>query len=127
MRGPFAVLQTTFGGFADVFHPELGNIDREAAACLLFMAVVSVVLIAALLVTGAVLVFVRKDRTGLLSLAIVLLATLSFLVLKPYHPFHFLYAAPFAAYLETLGASWYLVGRTARAGTQNSCKGGRKP
>jgi len=121
MRGPFAVLQTTFGGFADVFHPELGNIDREAAACLLFMAVVSVVLIAALLVTGAVLVFVRKDRAGLVSLAVVLLASLSFLALNPYHPFHFLYAAPFAAYLEALGASWYLGGRTARAGKTVLC------
>jgi len=114
LRGPFAVLQTTFGGFADVFHPELGDIDREAAAGLLLMAVISVLLTAVLLLTGAVLSFVRKDRAGLVFLALVLLASLSFLVLKPYHPFHFLYAVPFAAYLETLGASWYLSGRTLR-------------
>ena len=30
LLGPFAVLQATFGGFADVFHPGLGEIDREA-------------------------------------------------------------------------------------------------
>ncbi len=116
VRGPFAVLQTTFGGFTDVFHPELGNIDREAASFLLVMAVVSVVLIGALLLTGAVLVFVRRDRAGIVSFILVLLASLSFLVMKqPYHPFHYLYAAPFAAYLETSGAIWFLSGRPARA------------
>jgi hypothetical protein len=116
LRGPFAVLQTTFGGFADVFHPELGGIDREAASFLLFMAVVSVILIGALVLTGAVLVFVRRDCAGIVSAVLVLLASLSFLVMKqPYHPFHYLYAAPFAAYLETAGASWFLAGRPARA------------
>ncbi len=116
MRGPFAVLQTTFGGFSDVFHPELGNIDREAASFLLLMAVVSVVLIGALVLTGAVLVFVRRDRAGIVSFALVLLASLSFLVLKqPYHPFHYLYVTPFAAYLEMIGAMWFLSGRPARA------------
>ena len=115
MCGPFAVLQTTFGGFADVFYPGLGNVDREAASGLLFMTVISVVLMCILLVTGTVLSFVRKDRAGLVSFALVLFASLSFLLLKPYHPFHYLYAAPFTAYLETLGASWYLSGRTARA------------
>ncbi|MBR4718108.1 MAG: hypothetical protein IKP09_08630, partial [Lentisphaeria bacterium] len=39
LRGPFAVLQTTFGGFADVFHPGLGDIDRDAGAFLAFMTV----------------------------------------------------------------------------------------
>lgn len=116
VRGPFAVLQTTFGGFADVFHPDLGNIDREAASFLLLMAVVSVVLIGALILAGAVLVFVRRDRAGIVSFALVLLASLSFLVMKqPYHPFHYLYAAPFAAYLEATGAMWFLSGRPARA------------
>ena len=114
-RGPFAVLQTTFGGFADVFHPRLGDIDREAGAVLAFMTVVSVMLMAVLLLTGAVRSFIRKDRAGLVSCAVVLFSTLSFLVLKPYHPFHYLYAVPFAAYLEAVGASWFLSGRTARA------------
>jgi len=115
VRGPFAVLQTTFGGFADVFHPALGNVDREAASFLLLMAVISVVLMAALLVTGAVLAVVRKDRAGIISSALVLLASLAFLVMKqPFHPFHYLYAAPFAAYLETTGAMWFLSGRTLR-------------
>ena len=116
VRGPFAVLQTTFGGFADVFHPELGNIDREAASFLLLMAVVSIVLVGALLLTGAVLVSVRRDRAGIVCAVLVLLASLSFLVMKqPYHPFHYLYAAPFAAYLEPTGAMWFLTGRPARA------------
>ncbi len=116
VRGPFAVLQTTFGGFADVFHPELGSIDREAASFLLVMAVVSVVLMGAFLLIGTVLAFVRRDRAGIVSCALVLLASLSFLVMKqPFHPFHYLYAAPFAAYLETTGASWFLTGRPARA------------
>ena len=115
VRGPFAVLQTTFGGFADVFHPGLGDIDREAASFLLFMAVVSVILIGALILTGAVLVFVRRDRAGIVCSVLVLLASLSFLVMKqPYHPFHCLYAAPLAAYLETAGAMWFLSGRPAR-------------
>ena len=116
VRGPFAVLQITFGGFADVFHPELGTIDREAASFLLIMAVVSIILIGALLLTGAVLVFVRRDRAGIVSFVLVLLSSLSFLVMKqPFHPFHYLYAVPFAAYLETTGASWFLAGRPARA------------
>ena len=115
VRGPFAVLQTTFGGFADVFHPALGDVDREAASFLLLMAVISVVLMAALLVTGAVLAFVRKDRVGMISSVLVLLASLAFLVMKqPFHPFHYLYAVPFAAYLETTGATWFLSGRTLR-------------
>ena len=115
VRGPFAVLQTTFGGFADVFHPALGDVDREAASFLLLMAVISIVLMAALLLTGAVLVFARKDRTGIVSCVLVLLASLAFLVMKqPFHPFHYLYAAPFAAYLETSGAMWFLSGRTFR-------------
>ena len=116
VRGPFAVLQTTFGGFADVFHPALGSIDREAASFLLFMAVASIVLAGALFLTGAVLVFARRDRAGIVSFVLVLLASLSFLVVKqPFHPFHFLYAAPFAAYVETTGASWFLTGRLERA------------
>ena len=115
VRGPFAVLQTTFGGFADVFHPGLGDVDREAASFLLLMAVISVVLMAALLMTGAVLAFIRKDRAGIVSVALVLLASLAFLVMKqPFHPFHYLYAAPFAAYLETTGAMWFLSGRMLR-------------
>ena len=116
LRGPFAVLQTTFGGFADVFHPGLGDIDRDASAFMAFMTVISVVFMGALLLTGAVLVFVRRDRAGIASFVLVLLASLVFLAFKkPYHPFHYLYAAPFAAYLETTGASWYLTGRPARA------------
>jgi hypothetical protein len=116
MRGPFAALQTTFGGFAAVFHPGLGGVDRDASAFLAFMTVVSVVFIGALLLTGSALVFVRRDRAGIVSFALVLLASLAFLAFKkPYHPFHFLYAAPFAAYLETAGASWFLTGRPARA------------
>ena len=116
LRGPFAVLQTTFGGFADVFHPGLGDIDREAGAFLGLMTVVSVLFMGALLLTGTTLVFVRRDRAGIVSFVLVLLASLSFLVFKmPYHPFHWLYAAPFAAYLETTGASWFLTGRPARA------------
>ena len=116
LRGPFAVLQTTFGGFADVFHPGLGDIDRDAGAFLAFMTVISVVFMGALLLTGAVLVFVRRDRAGIASFVLVLLASLAFLAFKkPYHPFHYLSAAPFAAYLETTGASWYLTGRPARA------------
>ena len=116
LRGPFAVLQTTFGGFADVFHPGLGDIDRDASAFMAFMTVISVVFMGALLLTGAVLVFVRRDRAGIASFVLVLLASLAFLAFKkPYHPFHYLYAAPFAAYLETTGASWYLTGRPARA------------
>ncbi len=116
LRGPFAVLQTTFGGFAGIFHPELSNIDRDAGAFLAFMTVVSVVSMGALLLTGAVLVFVRRDRAGIVSFVLVLLASLAFLAFKkPYHPFHYLYAAPFAAYLETTGASWFLTGRPARA------------
>ena len=116
VRGPFAVLQTTFGGFADVFYPGLGGIDREAASFLLIMAVVSVVLMGALLLTGAVLVIMRRDRAGIVCSALVLLASLLFLVLKqPYHPFHYLYAAPFVAYLETTGTMWFLAGRPARA------------
>ena len=115
VRGPFAVLQTTFGGFADVFHPGLGGMDAEAGACLAFMAVVSVVLLGALILTGSVLVFVRRDRAGIAACILVLLASLSFLVMKqPYHPFHYLYAAPFAAYLEATGAAWFLTGRTLR-------------
>ena len=108
MRGPFAVLQTTFGGFADVFYPGLGDIDREAGAVLAFMVVISVVLMTVLLLTGAVRSFIRKDRVGLAACAVVLLSSLSCLVLKPYHPFHCLYAIPFAAYLETAGAAWFL-------------------
>ena len=116
MRGPFAVLQTTFGGFATVFHPELGSIDREAGAFLAFMTVVSVVLAFVLLLTGAVLVFVRCDRAGIVSFVLVLIVSFAFLAFKkPYHPFHFLYAAPFAAYLETIGAAWFLTGRPARS------------
>lgn len=114
LRGPFAVLQTTFGGFADVFYPGLGNIDREAGTVLAFMVVVSVLLMAVLLLTGAVRSFIRKDRVGLVACAVVLLTSLSCLVLKPYHPFHFLYAVPFAAYLEAAGAAWYL-NRNAKA------------
>ncbi len=116
LRGPFAVLQTTFGGFAGVFHPKLNNIDRDASAFLAFMTVISVVFMGALLLTGTVLVFVRRDRAGIVSFVFVLLASLAFLAFKkPYHPFHYLYAAPFAAYLETTGASWFLTGRPARA------------
>ena len=116
MRGPFAVLQTTFGGFAGIFHPELGVVDRDAGAFLAFMTVVSVVFTGALLLAGIVLVFLRRDRAGIVSCALVLLASLAFLVFKkPYHPFHYLYAAPFAAYLETTGASWFLTGRPERA------------
>ena len=116
MRGPFAVLQTTFGGFAGIFHPGLSGIDRDASAFLAFMTVVSVVFMGTLLLTGAVLVFVRRDRAGIVSFALVLLASLAFLVFKkPYHPFHYLFAAPFAAYLEATGASWFLTGRPARA------------
>ena len=116
LRGPFAVLQTTFGGFADVFHPGLGDIDRDAGAFLGLMTVISVLFMGALLLTGTVLVFARRDRAGIVSFVLVLLASLSFLVFKkPYHPFHCLYAAPFAAYLETTGASWFLTGRPARA------------
>jgi hypothetical protein len=116
LRGPFAVLQTTFGGFAGIFHPELSGVDRDASAFLAFMTVVSVVFTGALLLTGAVLVFLRRDRAGIVSCVLVLLASLAFLVFKkPYHPFHYLYAAPFAAYLETTGASWFLTGRPARA------------
>ena len=116
LRGPFAVLQTTFGGFADVFHPGLGDIDRDASAFMAFMTVISVVFMGALLLTGAVLVFVRRDRAGIASFVLVLLASLAFLAFKkPYHPFHYLYAAPFAAYLEATGASWFLTGRPARA------------
>ena len=115
MHGPFAVLQTTFGGFMDVFYPDLGSVDREAASFLLLMSVISVVLMAVLLLTGAVLCFIRRDRVGLFSFVFVLLVSLSFLALKPYHPFHFLYAVPFAAFLEAKGAAWFLSGRTARA------------
>ena len=115
MRGPFAVLQTTFGGFADVFHPGLGDIDRDAGTFLGLMTVVSVLFMGALLLTGTMLVFVRRDRAGIAASVLVLLASLSFFVMKPYHPFHCLYAAPFAAYLETTGASWFLTGRPARA------------
>ncbi len=116
LRGPFAVLQTTFGGFADVFHPWLGDVDRDAGAFLGLMTVISVLFMGALLLTGTVLVFARRDRAGIVSFVLVLLASLSFLVFKkPYHPFHCLYAAPFAAYLETTGASWFLTGRPARA------------
>ena len=116
MRGPFAVLQTTFGGFMDVFYPDLGSVDREAAAFLLIMTVVSVVLMAVLLLTGAVLSFIGKEHVGRISCVLLLIASLLFLVVKqPYHPFHYLYAAPFAAYLEAKGAAWFLSGRTARA------------
>ena len=115
MRGPFAVLQTTFGGFSDVFYPGLGGIDREAGASLAFMTVVSVVFTGALLLTGAVLAFIRRDFAGIVSCVLVLLVSLANFVLKPYHPFGCLYAAPFAAYLETTGASWFLTGRPARA------------
>ena len=116
LLGPFAVLQATFGGFADVFHPGLGEIDREAGSFMALMTVISVILTGALILTGAVLVFVRRDRAGIVSFVLVLLASLSFLVLRqPYHPFHYLYAAPFAAYLEATGASWFLTGRPARA------------
>lgn len=117
LRGPFAVLQTTFGGFADVFYPGLGDIDREAGTVLAFMVVVSVVLMAVLLLTGAVRSFIRKDRVGLVACAVILLSSLSCLVLKPYHPFHFLYAVPFAAYLEAAGAAWFpaLNAKAARA------------
>ena len=115
LRGPFAMLQMSFGGFADVFHPGLGGIDADAGACMAFMAVVSVVIACLLSLTGSVLAFVRRDRAGIVSFALVLLASLSFVVMKPYHPFHFLYAAPFAAYLEAKGAAWFLTGRAARA------------
>ena len=116
MRGPFAVLQTTFGGFARIFHPELGGVDRDAGAFLALMTVVSVVLMGGLLLTGAVLVFVRRDRAGIVSCVLVLLASLAFLVFKkPYHPFHYLYAVPFAAHLEATGTSCFLTGRPARA------------
>ena len=115
LRGPFAVLQTTFGGFADVFYPGLGGIDWEAGMFLGLMTVVSVLFIGALILTGSVLVFVRRDRAGIAVFILVLLASLSFLVMKqPYHPFHYLYAAPFVAYLEATGASWFLTGRTLR-------------
>ena len=80
------------------------------------MTVISVLFMGALLLTGTVLVFVRRDRAGIVSFVLILLASLSFLVFKkPYHPFHCLYAAPFVAYLETTGASWFLTGRPARA------------
>lgn len=116
MRGPFAVLQVTFCGFADLFYPGLGGIDWEAGSFLALMTLVSVVFTGALLLTGSVLVLVRRDRAGIVSLALVLLASLSFLVIrKPYHPFHWLYAVPFVAYLEATGAAWFLTGRPARA------------
>ena len=115
LRGPFAVLQTTFGGFADVFHPALSVVDREAASFLLLLSVISAVFAGALLLTGAVLVFVRRDRAGIVSFVLVLLVSLAPFVMKqPYHPFHYLYAAPFAAYLETTGAAWFLSGRKLR-------------
>ena len=114
-RGPFAVLQTTFVGFADVFHPVLREVDRDAASFLLLLALISVVFAGVPLLTGAVLVFIRKDRAGIVSLVLALLASLVPFVLKqPYHPFHFLYAAPFAAYLEATGAAWFLKGRMLR-------------
>ncbi len=116
LRGPLAVLQTTFGGFAGIFHPGLSGVDRDAGAFLAFMTIVSVVFMGSLLLTGGVLVFARRDRAGIVSCVLVLLASLTFLVFKkPYHPFHYLYAAPFAAYLEATGALWFLAGRPARA------------
>jgi len=115
LRGPFAVLQTTFGGFADVFHPALGAVDREAASFLLLLSVISAVFAGVLLLTGAVLVFVRRDRAGIVAFVLALLASLvPFVMKQPYHPFHFLYAAPFAAYLEAAGAAWFLSGRKLR-------------
>jgi hypothetical protein len=116
MRGPFAVLQATFCGFADLFYPGLGSIDGEAGTFLALMTLVSVVFTGALLLTGSVLVLVRRDRAGIVSLVLVLLASLSFLAIRrPYHPFHWLYAVPFTAYLEATGAAWFLTGRPARA------------
>ena len=116
LRGPFAALQMTFAGFADVFHPALDAVDRDAASFLLLMTLISVVLAGVLLLTGAVLAAIRRDRAGIVAGVLVLLASLSFLaVKKPYHPFHCLWAAPFAAYLEATGAAWFLTGRPARA------------
>ena len=115
MRGPFAVLQNTFCGFADVFYPGLGDIDWEAGAFLLLMTLVSLVFTGALILTGSVLVLIRRDRAGIISIVLVLLASFSFLVIrKPFHPFHWLYAAPFSAYLGATGAAWFLSGRTLR-------------
>lgn len=120
-RGPFAVLQMTFAGFAEVFHPALGEVDREAAVCLMLMAVVSVLLIAVLIVTGAVLAIRRRNSTGILSILILLPASLAFLIRWPYHPFFVLGAAPFAALLATFGAEWYLARRFARAAKTVLC------
>ena len=115
-RGPFAVLQMTFSGFADVFHPALGEVDREASVCLMLMAAISVLLTAVLTVTGVVLAIRRRERIGILSLMILLPASLAFLLIRtPYHPFFMLGAAPFAALLETTGAEWYLHSRCARS------------
>ena len=114
-RGPFAVLQMTFAGFAEVFHPALGEVDREASVCLMLMAAVSVLLIAVLIVTGAVLAIRRRNSTGIFSILILLPYSLAFLIRWPYHPFFVLGAAPFAALLATFGAEWYLARRFARA------------
>jgi len=114
-RGPFAALQMTFGGFAEVFHPALGEIDREARVCLMLMAAVSILMAAVLVVTGLVLSIRRRNPTGILSAVILLPASLAFLAVRtPYHPFLMLGVAPFAALLETVGAEWYLSRRFAR-------------
>ncbi|MBO7089911.1 MAG: hypothetical protein J6W70_08405, partial [Lentisphaeria bacterium] len=121
-RGPFAVLQMTFAGFAEVFHPALGEVDREAAVCLMLMAAVSVLLISVLIVTGAVLAIRRRNSTGILSILILLPASLAFLFIRmPFHPFLVLGAAPFAALLATFGAEWYLARRFARAAKTVLC------
>jgi len=121
-RGPFAVLQMTFAGFAEVFHPALGEVDREAAVCLMLMAAVSVLLISVLIVTGAVLAIRRRNSTGILSILILLPASLAFLLIRmPYHPFFMLASAPFAALLATFGAEWYLSRRFARAAKTVLC------
>ena len=121
-RGPFGVLQMTFAGFAEVFHPALGEVDREASVCLMLMAVVSVLLISVLIVTGAVLAIRRRNSTGILSLLILLPYSLAFLFIRtPYHPFFMLGAAPFAALLATFGAEWYLARRFARAAKTVLC------
>lgn len=115
LRGPFAALQTTFAGFAEVFHPELKAVDGDAASFLLLMTLISVAVAGLSLLAGAVRVFVRRDLAGIASLVLVLCASLSFLALKhPCHPFFWLFVAPFAAYLETTGAAWFLTGRVAR-------------
>ena len=120
-RGPFAVLQMTFAGFAEVFHPALGEVDREASVCLMLMAAVSVLLIAVLIVTGVVLAIRRRNSTGIFSILILLPCSLAFLIRWPYHPFFVLGAAPFAALLATFGAEWFLARRFGRAAKTVLC------